>query len=193
MEHNLILESEYIKNGIPFKDRNLIFFDTEVSSLFFDNEITELGWLVVNPQTLEIKQEKDIKIKIEHIENADPKSLELSHYSNDLWTDAISLPEALEMFQQNCKGGVLVGYNVAYDWEWIERAFHKVGIFPPLFHYHKLDVLSMAYIKLKDKTEITKFSLTEICNYFNISRNIEHNALEDARAAFEVYKKLVVL
>jgi CRISPR-associated protein Cas2 len=97
------------------------------------------------------------------------------------------------MFQQNCKGGVLVGYNVAYDWEWIERAFYKVGIFPPLFHYHKLDVLSMAYIKLKDKTEITKFSLTEICNYFNISRNIEHNALEDARATFEVYKKLVVL
>lgn len=193
MEYNLIYESEYIKNGIPLKNRNLIFFDTEVSSLSFDNEITELGWLIVNPHTLEIQQEQDIKIKIEHFEKADSKSLELSHYNEDLWQNAISLKEALEIFQQNCKGGILVGYNISYDWEWIEKAFYKVGIFPPLFHYHKLDVLSMAYIKLKDKTEITKFSLTEVCNYLEIPRRIEHNALEDARATLEVYKKLITL
>jgi len=193
MEHNLNLESDYIKNGTPMKERNLVFFDTEVSSLYFDNEITELGWLLVEPKTLEVKQEKDIRIKAEHLENADPKSLELSHYSEDIWKDAVSLKEALINFQENCKGGVLVGYNVSYDWEWIEKAFYQVGMFPPLFHYHKLDVLSMAYIKLKDKAEITKFSLTEVCNYLKAPRGLEHNALEDARATFEVYKKLITL
>jgi DNA polymerase III epsilon subunit-like protein len=63
---------------------------------------------------------------------------------------------------------------------------------PPFFYLHP-DIAGMCYIKLLNNLEVNKFSLAELCKYFDIERDKskEHNALEDARTSFELYKKVV--
>lgn len=70
------------------------------------------------------------------------------------------------------------------------KALNDLGAFNPPFYYHKLDVMSMAYFALKDEPTIENFSLTNVCQYFDIKRDKCHNAFYDAKFTFEVYKKL---
>ncbi len=179
-----------IKNGPKMKDRDLIFMDLETTGLKIDHEITEIGWLRVDSKTLIVKEEFDIKIKPEHLELADEKALEITQYSEENWKNAVSIEEAMKIFIDKCSGCVLCGYNFFYDWAWLYHTLNKLGAFNPPFYYHKLDVMSMAYLILKDDLTIENFSLSDLCRYFDIPRDNCHSALYDARFTFEVYKRL---
>jgi DNA polymerase-3 subunit alpha (Gram-positive type) len=78
---------------------------------------------------------------------------------------------------------------VIFDYGFVEAAFKKSGV-RNLMHYHKLDTISIAFAKLYDVPEVEKFSLRFLCEYFKIENKNAHTALSDARATFEVYKKL---
>lgn len=183
--------SPLIKNGTTMKKRDLVFMDLETTGLEANHEIIEIGWLKVNQNDLTIIEEMNIKIKPTHIENADPKALEINKYNSNDWKDAISLLSALEIFTEKCQGCVLTGYNFFYDWAWLYKAFFDNGATIPPFYYHKLDVLSMAFVLLNNIPNIENFSLNDMCNYFNIKRENAHSALFDAKFTFEVYKKLI--
>ena len=60
-------------------------------------------------------------------------------------------------------------------------------------HYHKLDTVSMTWAKLHKNPDIDHFSLREMCKHFGIENKNPHSALSDARATFELYKKLMSL
>ena len=60
-------------------------------------------------------------------------------------------------------------------------------------HYHKLDTVSVAWAKLHNDPDIEHFSLREMCVHFDIKNERAHTALSDARATFELYKKLMRL
>ncbi len=181
----------FIKNGLPMVKRDLVFIDLETTGLRIDHEITEIGWLRVDPKTLEILESENIKIKPTNLELADKKALEITNYSEENWSDAISIEEAMKIFISRNQGCVLVGYNFFYDWAWLYRTLNQLGAANPPFYYHKLDVLSMAYILLKDLPNIENFSLNNICDFFNIKRENAHNAFYDAKFTFEIYKKLL--
>ncbi len=172
-------------------DRDLVFIDLETTGLHIDHEITEIGWLKVNQKDLSIIEEKNIKIKPQHIETADQKALKITNYSEENWKDAISIEEAMTLFIESNQGCILIGYNFFYDWAWLYRTLNELGATNPPFYYHKLDVLSMAYIILKDVPNIENFSLNNICEFFDIKRENAHNAFYDAKFTFEVYKKLI--
>jgi DNA polymerase III alpha subunit (gram-positive type) len=96
----------------------------------------------------------------------------------------------MKIFIEKCSGCILCGYNFFYDWAWLYNTLNNLGAFNPPFYYHKLDVLSMAYLILKDESAIENFSLTDVCQYLDIKRDKCHNAFYDAKFTFEVYKKL---
>lgn len=186
-----INNTPYIKNGLPMNKRDLVFVDLETTGLHIDNEIIEIGWLRVNQQDLSIIKEQNIKIKPTKLNDADPKALEITNYSEKNWSDALTIEEAMKIFISENQGCVLVGYNFFYDWAWLYSTLNKLGANNPPFYYHKLDILSMAYIILKDSPNIENFSMNDICKFFNIKREKAHNAFYDAKFTFEIYKKLI--
>jgi DNA polymerase III epsilon subunit-like protein len=174
------------------RKHNFAFIDIEATGLnIIKHEILEIGGVISTP-ALEIIEEFEIKIKPEHIENADPVSLKINHYDPVQWTEAKSLEEAMKIFSAKVKDCIMVGQNVAFDSAYLEYAFRKTGIANTM-HYHKLDTFSIAWAKLRDNKDIEKFSLRDLGKYFGIENKNAHNALSDARATFELYKKLMEL
>ncbi|MDP9249305.1 MAG: 3'-5' exonuclease [bacterium] len=168
------------------------FIDTETTGLnSAKHEIIEIGCVLTTPE-LEIIEEFEIKIKPEHIEDADPVSLKVNHYDAEKWQDALTLPEAIKIFAEKVKGAIMVGHNVAFDAGFLDSAFHKTGLENTL-HYHRLDTVSVAWAKLHREPDLEHFSLRELGFRFGIENMDAHRALPDARATYELYKKLMEL
>ncbi len=174
------------------RKHNFAFIDIETTGLnLLKHEIIEIGCVVATP-ALEVIEEFEIKIKPEHIENADKAALKVNHYNESDWKNAMSLEDAMKIFSQKVKDCIMVGHNVAFDSGFLEYAFNKVQIANPM-HYHKLDSVSVAWAKLHREPDLEHFSLRELCLRFNIKNEHAHTAFADARATYELYKKLMSL
>ncbi|MFA6520706.1 MAG: 3'-5' exonuclease [Candidatus Paceibacterota bacterium] len=174
------------------RKHNFAFIDIETTGLNLRlNEIIEIGIVLTN-QDLELIEEFEVKIKPEHIESADPVALKVCHYNEEDWVDALPLKKAMEMVALKTKDCIMVGHNVAFDAGFLEYAFNKTEI-KNMMHYHKLDTISVAWAKLHRDPALEHFSLRELCIRFNIKNEKAHTALSDARATFELYKKLLEL
>lgn len=182
------------------KTHNLAFIDVETTGLNSDvHEIIELGVVLVRqiPEegkgpALEVLGEYEYKIIPEKIFNADPESLKINGYAPEKWADAKPLREVMEDFAVRTKSSSFVAHNVAFDLEFVKRAFERAGV-KNLMHYHKIDTISLAFAKLYHDPKVEKFSLRFLCEYFSIKNENAHTAISDARATFELYKKLVNL
>lgn len=171
---------------------NLAFIDIETTGLnLIRHEIIEIGCVITSPD-LEVLEEFEIKIKPERIEEADPTSLKINQYNEKEWMSALPLEEAMAVFSAKVKNCIMVGQNVAFDSGFLEYAYAKVGIPNPM-HYHKLDTIAIAWAKFHREKDVEHFSLREMCIRFGIKNERAHRALSDARATYELYKKLMEL
>lgn len=174
------------------RNNNLAFVDIETTGLnLINHEIIEIGCVIAD-QNLKVIEEFDLKIKPENIEAANPVALKVNHYDPALWQDAISLSGAIKIFSEKVKDCIMVGQNVAFDSGFLEYAFNKTGLPNPM-HYHRLDTISIAWAKLHKEPDLVRFSLREMCERFGIENVKAHSALSDARATYELYKKLMSL
>lgn len=174
------------------RKHNFAFVDIETTGLnLLHNEIIEIGCVLTDAK-LKVLEEFEIKIKPEHIENADPVALKVNHYNEEDWKNAVSLEEAIEIFSKKVKDCIMVGHKVAFDAGFLEYVFNKTKIVNTM-HYHQLDTVSIAWAKLHNKPDVDHFSLREMCVRFGIKNARAHSALSDARATFELYKKLMEL
>lgn len=174
------------------RKHNFAFIDIETTGLnILKHEIIEIGCVLTTPQ-LEVIEEFELKIKAEHIEDADQTALKVNHYDPKNWISALSLKDAIEILATKVKNCIMVGQNVAFDSGFLEYAFLKTKISNTM-HYHKLDTISIAWAKLFKNPNIEHFSLREMCLFFDIKNENAHTALSDARATFELYKKLMSL
>src|SRR3989344_1248616 len=174
------------------RKHNLAFIDIETTVLnLTKHEIIEIGCVLTTP-TLQVIEEFELKIKPEHIENADSVSLKVNHYNEESWKDAYNLEKAIKIFSKESKDCIMVGHNVAFDSGFLEYTFNKTNLANNM-HYHKLDTISIAWAKLHKEPDLEHFSLRELCVRFGIKNERSHTALSDARATFELYKKLMEL
>lgn len=179
------------------KTHNLAFIDVETTGLNSDlHEIIELGVVLVRqiPEdgkgpVLEVMGEYEYKIIPERLFNADPESLKINGYSPEKWADAKPLKEVMEDFVKRTQGASFVAHNIVMDVAFVNRAFERSGV-KNLMHYHKIDTISLAFAKLYHNPKVEKFSLRFLCEYFGIKNENAHTALSDARATFELYKRL---
>jgi len=189
-----------VKIGGAMKSTDLVFVDTETTGLDArKHEIIEIALVRIRqdwtagekPAFAEIDS-WSAKIKPENIAGADPAALRINGYTAGAWEDAISLRDALTLFSEKTAGAIMVAHNVAFDAEFIDTNLSMLGI-PNKMHYHRLDTISMAYAKLHGIPEVTRFSLGELCKYFGITNISAHSAESDARADFEIFKRLLEL
>ena len=174
------------------RKHNFAFIDIETTGLnLIKNEIIEIGCVLTSP-TLEVIEEFELKIKPEHLENADKVALKVNHFNEKDWEDALNLKEAIEIFSKKVKNCIMVGHNVAFDAGFLEYIFNKTETINTM-HYHKLDTISLAWAKLHKNKDFEHLSLRDLCLYFGIKNERAHRALSDARATFELYKKLMEL
>lgn len=180
------------KNPSEMRNRPLIFLDIESTGLEIQkHEIIQIGALKTgSKKPFKTVAELNIKVKPERIKDADKDALKIVGYTEAGWKDAISLQEALVILDDFAKGGIIVGYNVNFDWAILNQAYHSLGRVDP-FYYHRVDVMSMAYQTFFPKKEIKRFSLGEICTHLKINRDAAHDAFDDAKVTYLVFKKLM--
>lgn len=174
------------------RKHNFAFIDIETTGLnLLKHEIIEIGCVLTTP-SLEVIEEFELKIKPKHIESADPVALKVNHYNPDLWESAYDEEKAIKILLEKVKDCIMVGHNVAFDAGFLEYAFNKIQTMNTM-HYHKLDTVSIAWAKLHNSPNLERFSLHEMCMHFNIENKNPHTGLGDARATYELYKKLMSL
>jgi len=179
------------------KTHNLAFIDTETTGLNPEkHEIIELGCVLVRqiPQAgkgpkLEVIDEFEYKIRPEHLDVAEPDALRINGYTPEKWKDAKPLLEVMEDFAQRTRGAAFVAHNMAFDLGFVDKAFQRAGV-RNLMHYVKIDTISFAYSKLFHEPKVEKFSLAALCEFYGIKNETAHTALSDAKATFEVFKKM---
>lgn len=190
IKHILNRRPRKFRADTGIKRRPLVFVDLEFSGLDLDNEVIEIGCLVVDQKTFKIKKEWLAKIRPEEIKKADPNSLEIVGYSKEKWKDALSLRDAMLKFNKIARGGVLVGYNVAWDFMFLEKSFFELGI-KPAFHWQIIDVLSMAFEKFYKSFFIKGFRMKEIEKFLGVKHGTWHNPLDDSKATYEIFLKII--
>ncbi len=177
---------------MDFRSKKLVFVDLETTGLIADkHEIIELGSIVANGSTLEEIVRFYKKIQPSHIETATREALKLIGFSQKTWAGADGAEKVLREFNDLAEGGIVVGWNVAFDWQFLEHGFLRYGI-RSKFDYHRLDVMSMAYAKLFKEDRVTSLRLRSVAEFYGIEPSgKEHNAMEDIRITFEIFKRLI--
>jgi len=174
------------------RKHNLAFIDIETTGLsVIEHEIIQIGCLITD-SSFKIIEEFELKIKPQHIENADKIAVKINHYKEKDWIDSYDLKEAMKIFSKKAKDCIMVGQNICFDAGFLEYNLEKLKL-PSTMHYHKLDTIAIAWTKFNKEKDFEHFSLREMCKRFDIVNENPHSALSDARATFELYKKLIEL
>jgi DNA polymerase III subunit epsilon len=174
---------------MDFKERNLAITDIEATGDIPGlHEILEIGLVICHPQTFEVLDEWNAKVKPLHLETAIPKAMARNSYNEADWQDAMSLEEAMKIYSKKTADCIFYAYNVTFDWGHICQAFQTTGE-KNLMDYHHFDVMSMAYYKFGEKLQSA--SLTAVSDMVGIpEEKMPHIALNGARQAYEVLKRL---
>ena len=168
----------------------LAIIDLETSSLDpATGEILEIGLVLIDKDTCTILDVFDQKIHPEHIETADPKALFVNGFNKDDWHDAISLHQALLILSEKVEKAVMMSYCIQFDGSFLDAAYRSTGLQNPL-HYHRLDLLTMAWMKIPH-SKMQSWALKTVCSYLNIPpENKVHRGMAGAMKAFAVYQRL---
>lgn len=173
--------------------RKIAMTDLETGGdIFGAHEILEIGLVLFDPETFEIIDSYNRKVKPTNIENAKQAALDYNGYNEKDWEDAVSLEEAIKEYKERAGENIFCSYNVSFDWGFINEAFFRFGIENPMStreNHDRLDLLSIAWVKgLKNESS---FSLKTACRLFDVPPEPEpHNALNGAMTAYKLFKKL---
>ena len=180
------------------KVHNLAFIDTETTGTDPEqHEIIELAVIIARQverdgkgPKLEIVEECEWKIKMEHPEKAEEAALRVNGYNEVDWMFAVDRKKAMEEFSKKTQSCTFVSHNLVFDYGFVMKAFEETGV-ENRMHYAKLDTISIAFARLYDAKAADKFSLRYLCELLKVENSKAHTALADTRALYEVYKKMM--
>ncbi len=162
IDHCVVLDLE--TTGLdPKKDKMI-----EIGALKIVNgEITQVYSTFVNP---------GLKLS--------PKIMELTNISQKDVDKAPSITEVIEYVIEFIGEEPLLGHHIIFDYSFLKKAAANQKL---IFEKMGLDTLTMARLLLP---EVPSKNLGYLCEYFQIPHNA-HRALEDAKATWQLYRKLM--
>lgn len=181
-----------MNNKLNFRDFDLAFIDAEMTGRGFNCELTEIAVVRANSFNFAISGEWETKIKPRHLETAEQEALQITGYNEKDWADALDEETALKIFLQKVEKTILVGHNISFDLFYIYKGLATYNL-TPTFWYKSLDTFSLAWQKLRNSSNLRHLGLNELMNYFGMTREKPHSALDDARTAYKVFLKLIEL
>lgn len=180
------------------QDYTLAFLDVETTGLDPQkHEVIQVGVVLAKQiprsgnqgPTLEKIEEFEIKIKPERLEDAEEDALRVNGFTEAEWMFAPDLKNAMEFLGKKLQGSIQVSHNLTFDAAFMEKSFERAGMENTMARY-KLDTISIAFARLYNRPDV-KFSLRYLCELFQIKNDNAHTALSDAKALYEVYKKMM--
>lgn len=159
-----------------------VVIDIETTGLSEDDEIIELGALRIWKG--EIIDSWHILTKCGKII---PKEVqELTGITNDmLKEEGSNILEALRRFLDFCAKDTLVGFNIGFDIQFLQRTIEKHGL-NPISNKTK-DVLRMARRKIDCDSG---YSLSSVAMELGLERSKLHRVKEDCFLTYKVFEKL---
>ena len=168
---------DYIMNN------TFVVFDVETTGLIPDkNEITEIGAVkIVKGEIVEsfqslCKPHQSIPAEITKLTGIDDKLVENEH----------SPEEIIEDFLLFCDDCIMVGYNVNFDYQFIQITAQKVN---KNFDNEFRDCMGDA----KAKLFLPNYKLGTVVDHLGVNLNNAHRALHDATATAEAFLKLSIM
>lgn len=184
-------------------DTYLIYFDFETGGVEDHHPNIQIAAIAVSEQTGKEVDSFERKIKFD-IAKADPKALEINHYSELAWGNADPEPRVWSYFVQwskpyhtiemksKAKGtkyhvGKLAGHNaLAFDLPRLRRMCGP-SFFP--FTYQVLDTMQRALWFFQDHPEVVRpanLKLTTLAEWLGIPPDGAHDALTDVRLSHAI-------
>lgn len=172
------------------KRPDICFVDLETSGLrSWEHEITEIGAVLCDGTTLEIK--KQISVKTKPTKPVSPEAARINGYTPEKWKDAIAIDHGLRLLFPIVEGTRWAGSNPSFDRQFAHQAARNAKIeFPRLSTFRMIDTNAMCEPWIFHGI-IPHAGLDELGKLFDLPPRGEHSALQDALMAREVYRKIV--
>ncbi len=167
---------------ILIEEETYVVFDIETTGLDpYKDKIIEIGAIklkgknIIETFSVFINPEMEIPEEI----------TELTNITNDMVKDAETIEKVLPEFLEFCKDTTVVAHNAKFDVGFINQKARNEGL---EFSPSVIDTLHWGRILLPDQK---RFGLKNIANYFNISLENHHRAVDDAKATAEIFQKFL--
>lgn len=157
-----------------------VVFDVETTGLEYEtDEIIEIGAVKIQEGKIHSKFSTLIKPK-----NPIPAQVTLiNNITDSMVANSPPIDVVIRDFYRFSRGATMVGYNVAFDQKFIQKAAKNQGLF---FDNEFVDVLPIAKSKLK----MSRYKLTDVVKRLQIELEGAHRALADSLATAEVFLEL---
>ncbi|EOT23476.1 exonuclease, DNA polymerase III, epsilon subunit [Eubacterium sp. 14-2] len=110
--------------------------------------------------------------------------IKLTGITGEMAQKGCETEEAVKEFQEFSEGLPLVGHNILFDYSFLKQYIVNYG---GTFEKEGIDTLKLAR---KFLPEAEKKTLDYLCEFLGIFREQNHRALEDAKAAAELFRYL---
>lgn len=163
----------------------LVFLDTETTGLDPNRheiiEIATIQWDGVNHRCWQRL------IYPTHIGTADPIALKINKYNPDKWANAPEFGEIAHDLAKQLNGAIVVGHNVAFDMQFINKHFKKCGVDIP--RVRCVDTITLVYEHLQP-IGCNSLSMDGVRKYLGWTEQNTHTAMVDTMDCFRLYKLL---
>ncbi|KRN88621.1 PolC-type DNA polymerase III [Ligilactobacillus ceti] len=173
----------YNDQDIDLKDATYVVFDTETTGLSARyDKVIELSAVKM--------QNGNIIEKFEQfIDPGHPLSettIKLTSITDEMVKGSKSEKEVFTMFQEFCKGSIIVGHNATFDVDFMNAGYARHQM--PLISEPWVDTLPLARFLYP---EMKSFRLNRLAKKFNVNLEHHHRAIYDAEATGFIYFALL--
>lgn len=182
--HSIIFQENLFRKSKKYSEEinknTFVVFDVETTGLDYQTEeIVEIGAVkvengkIVSTWETLVKPKKPIPLT----------ATEINNITDEMVKNSPPIEIAIRDFFRFAKGAKMVGYNVAFDQKFIQKAAKENGIF---FENEFVDVMPLA----KEKLRLTRYRLSDVVKRLEISLSDAHRALADSMATAEAFLEL---
>jgi DNA polymerase-3 subunit epsilon len=152
--------------------------------------VIEIGIVKLDPKTLAVTDSFQSLVQLDKLAKVEPQAMAVNKINTADLETAPDLASVMMKVANFIDGSVLAGHNVKFDWSFLEAAFTKSGVKCPQIDYHMIDTASLAWPLVRAK-KIRGVSMKYLIEYFKLSTDNVHRALDDAKRCATLLQKFL--